>query len=78
VFGAVTAEKLANLSVTAEKLSQKFDESNILPGSVLRPGELGNVNGASWSVKEGEFNEVTVTRKADDTRAGFGFSAFYR
>ncbi|MBM6846087.1 phage tail spike protein [Bacillus licheniformis] len=78
VFGAVTAEKLANLSVTAEKLSQKFDESNILPGSVLRPGELGNVNGASWSVKEGEFNEVTVTKKADDSRSGFGFSAFYR
>ncbi|MCY8531013.1 phage tail protein [Bacillus licheniformis] len=78
VFGAVTAEKLANLSVTAEKLSQKFDESNILPGSVLRPGELGNVNSASWSVKEGEFNEVTVTKKADDSRSGFGFSAFYR
>ncbi|MED1079441.1 prophage endopeptidase tail family protein [Bacillus licheniformis] len=78
VFGAVTAEKLANLSVTAEKISQNFDECNILPGSVLRPGELGNVNGASWSVKEGEFNEVTVTRKVDDTRPGFGFSAFRR
>lgn len=78
VFGAVTAEKLANLSVTAEKLSQNFDECNILPGSVLRPGELGSVNSASWSVKEGEFNEVTVTRKVDDTRSGFGFSAFYR
>ncbi|MDA7028451.1 prophage endopeptidase tail family protein [Bacillus sp. CLL-7-23] len=78
IFGAVTADKLANLSVTAEKLSQNFDESNILPGSVLRPNELGVVNNAIYSITEGEFNEITVTKKEDDKRSEFGLSTYHR
>ncbi|QFR56324.1 minor head protein [Bacillus phage 049ML001] len=62
LFGAITADKLANLAVTADAISRNFDEANILPGSLLRSSDLFNIS-ASISVKEvGGFNEATVTK----------------
>ncbi|WP_144456800.1 prophage endopeptidase tail family protein [Bacillus pumilus] len=62
MFGAVTADKLAALSVTADKLYTDIANSNILPGSLLRSSDLAGLNGSAITVNEQEYNEVTITK----------------
>ncbi|MCY9190181.1 phage tail spike protein [Bacillus mojavensis] len=74
LFGAVTADRLADLAVTADKLSRDFSEANILPGSLLRASDINGLNSASISVvKNGEYNELTATKTKTDN-ALFGIS----
>lgn len=74
LFGAVTADRLADLAVTADKLSRDFSEANILPGSLLRASDINGLNSASISVvKNGEHNELTATKTKTDN-ALFGIS----
>ncbi|MCY8247508.1 phage tail protein [Bacillus inaquosorum] len=74
LFGAVTADRLADLAVTADKLSRDFSEANILPGSLLRASDINGLNSASISVvKNGEHNELTATKTKMDN-ALFGIS----
>lgn len=63
MFGAVTADKLAALSVTADKLYTDIQNSNILPGSLLRSSDITGLNSAEITVNEQEYNEVTITKK---------------
>ncbi len=65
MFGAVTADKLASLSVTAEKLFTDIANSNILPGSLLRSSDLAAINNGFLFFKENErSNVVTVMRNS--------------
>ncbi|MCY7581497.1 MULTISPECIES: prophage endopeptidase tail family protein [Bacillus] len=65
MFGAVTADKLASLSVTAEKLYTDIENSNILPGSLLRSSDLTAVNNGFLFFKENErSNVVSVMRNS--------------
>ncbi|MCW4359026.1 phage tail protein [Bacillus altitudinis] len=73
MFGAVTADKLAALSVTADKLYTDISNSNILPGSLSRSGDLAGLNSAELTVNELDYNEVTVTKKLTDNTL-FGIS----
>lgn len=73
MFGAVTADKLAALSVTADKLYTDISNSNILPGSLSRPSDLAGLNSAELTVNEQDYNEVTVTKKLTDNML-FGIS----
>ncbi|CAN2247504.1 phage tail spike protein [Bacillus vallismortis] len=74
LFGAVTADRLADLAVTADKLSRDFSEANILPGSLLRASDINGLNSAGISVvKNGDHNEVTATKTKTDN-ALFGIS----
>ncbi|MBK4212822.1 hypothetical protein EGI07_11480 [Bacillus pumilus] len=66
MFGAVTADKLAALSVTADKLYTDISNSNILPGSLSRSSDLAGLNSAELTVNELDYNEVTVTKKLTD------------
>ncbi|MGK4809615.1 hypothetical protein ACSMDO_12790, partial [Staphylococcus pseudintermedius] len=71
MFGAVTADKLASLSVTAEKLYTDIENSNILPGSLLRSSDLTAVNNGLLFFKENEIsNVVTVMRNSTSTAVG--------
>lgn len=71
MFGAVTADKLASLSVTAEKLYTDIENSNILPGSLLRSSDLTAVNNGLLFFKENEIsNVVTVMRNSTSTAIG--------
>ncbi|MEH7653221.1 prophage endopeptidase tail family protein [Bacillus safensis] len=62
MFGAVTADKLAALSVTADKLYTDIANSNILPGSLFRSSDLAGLNGSAIAVNEQKYNEVTITK----------------
>ncbi|MBB6601829.1 phage tail protein [Bacillus pumilus] len=73
MFGAVTADKLAALSVTADKLYTDIANSNILPGSLSRSSDLAGLNSAELTVNEQDYNEVTVTKKLTDNML-FGIS----
>ncbi|MFP7313716.1 phage tail spike protein [Bacillus safensis] len=73
MFGAVTADKLAALSVTADKLYTDNSNSNILPGSLSRSSDLAGLNSAELTVNEQDYNEVTVTKKLTDNML-FGIS----
>lgn len=73
MFGAVTADKLAALSVTADKLYTDISNSNILPGSLSRSSDLAGLNSAELTVNEQDYNEVTVTKKLTDNML-FGIS----
>lgn len=73
MFSAVTADKLAALSVTADKLYTDISNSNILPGSLSRPSDLAGLNSAELTVNEQDYNEVTVTKKLTDNML-FGIS----
>ncbi|WP_281201573.1 prophage endopeptidase tail family protein [Bacillus altitudinis] len=65
MFGAVTADKLASLSVTAEKLFTDIENSNILPGSLLRSSDLAAINNGFLFFEEKErSNVVTVMRNS--------------
>ncbi|MED0852414.1 phage tail spike protein [Bacillus altitudinis] len=65
MFGAVTADKLASLSVTAEKLYTDIENSNILPGSLLRSSDLAAINNGFLFFEEKErSNVVTVMRNS--------------
>ncbi|WP_254636502.1 prophage endopeptidase tail family protein [Bacillus sp. GbtcB10] len=65
MFGAVTADKLASLSVTAEKLYTDIANSNILPGSLLRSSDLTAINNGFLFFKENErSNVVSVMRNS--------------
>ncbi|WP_223251693.1 prophage endopeptidase tail family protein [Bacillus sp. LLTC93] len=71
MFGAVTAEKLASLSVTAEKLYTDIENSNILPGSLLRSSDLTAMNSGLLFFKENErSNVVTVMRNSTYSAVG--------
>ncbi|WP_437137477.1 phage tail spike protein [Bacillus safensis] len=71
MFGAVTADKLASLSVTAEKLYTDIENSNILPGSLLRSSDLTPVNNGFLFFKENEkSNIVTVMRNSTFNAVG--------
>lgn len=71
MFGAVTADKLASLSVTAEKLYTDIENSNILPGSLLRSSDLTSVNNGFLFFKENErSNIVTVMRNSTFNAVG--------
>lgn len=75
LFGAITADKLANLAVTADKISRSFDEGNIFPGSLLKPSQFYDYPNTKHSVTDKTFNELTITQVIDDsTRLRFGIS----
>lgn len=74
MYGCIISDRLADLAVTADKLSRDFSEANILPGSLLRASDINGLNSASISVvKNGEHNEVTATKTKTDN-ALFGIS----
>ncbi|WP_138825236.1 prophage endopeptidase tail family protein [Bacillus altitudinis] len=73
MFGAVTADKLASLSVTADKLYTDIANSNILPGSLFRSSDISGLNSAELTINEQDYNEVTVTKKQTNNMI-FGIS----
>lgn len=74
MYGGIISDRLADLAVTADKLSRDFSEANILPGSLLRVSDINGLNSASISVvKNGEHNELTATKTKTDN-ALFGVS----
>ncbi|MGK9269203.1 phage tail protein [Bacillus inaquosorum] len=74
MYGGIISDRLADLAVTADKLSRDFSEANILPGSLLRASDINGLNSAGISVvKNGEHNEVTATKTKTDN-ALFGIS----
>ncbi|APH69760.1 hypothetical protein BAX60_21220 [Bacillus subtilis] len=74
MYGGIISDRLADLAVTADKLSRDFSEANILPGSLLRASDINGLNSASISVvKNGEHNELTATKTKTDN-ALFGIS----
>lgn len=77
MFGAVTADKLAALSVTADKLYTDIANSNILPGSLFRSSDISGLNSAELIINEQEYNEVTVTKTSTNNKI-FGLLTYYR
>ncbi|MFS0655720.1 phage tail spike protein [Bacillus sp. 179-C3.3 HS] len=77
MFGAVTADKLASLSVTADKLYTDLANSNILPGSLFRSSDIAGLNSSSLAVNEQEYNEVTITKTRTNNKL-FGVVTDYR
>lgn len=77
MFGAVTADKLAALSVTADKLYTDIANSNILPGSLFRSSDIDGLNSAELTINEQEYNEVTVKKTRTNNRL-FGFLTYFR
>ncbi|EMI15176.1 phage minor structural protein [Bacillus stratosphericus LAMA 585] len=77
MFGAVTADKLAALSVTADKLYTDIANSNILPGSLFRSSDIEGLNSAELTINEQEYNEVTVKKTRTDNKI-FGFLTYFR
>ncbi|WP_435246695.1 phage tail spike protein [Streptomyces sp. NRRL F-5630] len=73
MFSAVTADKLASLSVTADKLYTDIANSNILPGSLFRSSDISGLNSAELTINEQDYNEVTVTKKQTNNMI-FGIS----
>lgn len=73
LFGAITADKLANLAVTADKISRSFDEGNIFPGSLLKSKQFYDYPNTSHTVEEKTFNELTITQVINDSaKLSFG------
>ncbi|QFR56240.1 minor head protein [Bacillus phage 000TH010] len=72
LFGSVIADKLANLAVTADKLSRNFDEGNIFPGSLLKQKQFYDYTNSSHTVEEKTFNEMTIKQVALGSQVFFG------
>ncbi|MCY8110665.1 hypothetical protein MOC38_19140, partial [Bacillus spizizenii] len=73
LFGAITADKLANLAVTADAMSQNFEEANILPGSLLRLSDILRVDSRVSVNEVNGFNELSVTKNTTEYTS-FGFT----
>ncbi|AYK67183.1 hypothetical protein D9C11_18330 [Bacillus subtilis subsp. subtilis] len=73
LFGAVTADKLANLAVTADAISRNFEEANILPGSLLRLSDILRVDSRVIVNEVNGFNELSVTKDTTEYTS-FGFT----
>ncbi|QAT57088.1 phage tail spike protein [Bacillus subtilis] len=73
LFGAVTADKLANLAVTADAISRNFEEANILPGSLLRLSDILRVDSRVSVNEVNGFNELSVTKDTTEYTS-FGFT----
>ncbi|MEG7335680.1 phage tail spike protein [Bacillus sp. 0102A] len=73
LFGAVTADKLANLAVTADTISRNFEEANILPGSLLRLSDILRVDSIVSVNEVNGFNELSVTKNTTEYTS-FGFT----
>lgn len=71
--GAVTADKLANLAVTADAISRNFEEANILPGSLLRLSDILRVDSRVIVNEVNGFNELSVTKDTTEYTS-FGFT----
>ncbi|MEI2460884.1 phage tail spike protein [Bacillus subtilis] len=76
LFGAVTAEKLANLAVTADKLARDFDEGNIFPGSLLKANQFYTYSNSTLSVEQKTFNEMTVSQVINGDTTVFGVAGY--
>ncbi|MEC1663016.1 phage tail spike protein [Bacillus halotolerans] len=76
VFGAVTAEKLANLAVTADKIARDFDEGNIFPGSLLKANQFYTYSDSTLSVEQKTFNEMTVSQVINGDTTVFGVAGY--
>ncbi|MBO3767014.1 phage tail spike protein [Bacillus subtilis] len=73
LFGAITADKLANLAVTADAISRNFEEANILPGSLLRLSDILRVDSRVIVNEVNGFNELSVTKDTTEYTS-FGFT----
>ncbi|MCY8239128.1 phage tail protein [Bacillus inaquosorum] len=73
LFGAITADKLANLAVTADAISRNFEEANILPGSLLRLSDILRVDSRVSVNEVNGFNELSVTKDTTEYTS-FGFT----
>ncbi|MEC3621535.1 phage tail spike protein [Bacillus subtilis] len=73
LFSAVTADKLANLAVTADAISRNFEEANILPGSLLRLSDILRVDSRVSVNEVNGFNELSVTKDTTEYTS-FGFT----
>ncbi|MED0870196.1 phage tail spike protein [Bacillus spizizenii] len=73
LFGAITADKLANLAVTADAMSRNFEEANILPGSLLRLSDILRVDSRVSVNEVNGFNELSVTKDTTEYTS-FGFT----
>ncbi|MEC0765098.1 phage tail spike protein [Bacillus atrophaeus] len=75
MYGAVTTERLADLTITADKLSMTLSGQNILPGSILRNlDEIWRLNSSNRTLDTSkDFNEMRVV-KGSDTKAVYGIT----
>lgn len=73
LHGAITADKLANLAVTADTISRNFEEANILPGSLLRISDLKNVDAKITRNEVEGFSEISVQKNTTSYRT-FGMT----
>ncbi|MGP8315530.1 phage tail spike protein [Bacillus subtilis] len=73
LYGAITADKLANLAVTADTISRNFEEANILPGSLLRISDLKNVDAKITRNEVEGFSEISVQKNTTSYRT-FGMT----
>ncbi|MGR3287071.1 phage tail spike protein [Bacillus sonorensis] len=62
LFGAITADKLAHLAVTADAISRNFEEANILPGSILNAPDVHVINCNRYVSSVNGFNEVRAAK----------------
>ncbi|PJZ00388.1 hypothetical protein CPT06_11225 [Bacillus vallismortis] len=76
LFGAVTADKLANLAVTADKIARDFDEGNIFPGSLLKANQFYAYSDSALRVEEKTFNEMTVSQVINGDNTVFGVAGY--
>lgn len=77
LFGAVTAEKLADLTITAEKLSTTLQGQNLLAGSMLRNyDETYRLNSSTRYLDTSkEFNEMRIVKtRTDEPLFGMTFT----
>ncbi|CAI6249649.1 phage tail protein [Bacillus sp. SA116] len=77
LFGAVTADKLADLTITAEKLSTTLQGQNLLAGSMLRNyDETYRLNSSTRYLDTSkEFNEMRIVKtRTDEPLFGMTFT----
>ncbi|MEC2202490.1 phage tail spike protein [Bacillus subtilis] len=77
LFGAVTTEKLADLTITAEKLSTTLQGQNLLAGSMLRNyDETYRLNSSTRYLDTSkEFNEMRIVKtRTDEPLFGMTFT----
>ncbi|OAZ70939.1 Endo-1,4-beta-xylanase [Bacillus subtilis] len=77
LFGAITADKLADLTITAEKLSTTLQGQNLLPGSMLRNyDETYRLNASTRYLDTSkEFNEMRIVKtRTDEPLFGMTFT----
>ncbi|MEC1543056.1 phage tail spike protein [Bacillus halotolerans] len=77
LFGAITADKLADLTITAEKLSTTLQGQNLLAGSMLRNyDETYRLNSSTRYLDTSkEFNEMRIVKtRTDEPLFGMTFT----